>query len=1186
MAQRELLSLSHPTDRMVGQSPMIRALRLQIRHLASFDTIGNLSVPPVLIYGETGTGKGLVARVIHESGPRAQGPFIQVNCAAIPESLLEAELFGFEAGAFTDAKRPKPGLFETASGGTLFFDEIDALPLSLQGKLLQAIEERRVRRLGSVADQQVDVKLIAATQAQLSRYLTMGRFRSDLYFRLAVVLVEIPPLRARQEDILLLADHFLHRYAEAHRLPPKRLTQAAERWLKEYSWPGNVRELDHLMERAILFSTGTVLDQATLEQLCLPLSSPHPDTETVRDDQELLDEVAQITQALIQTEGNIVRAARLLGLSRSALRHRMARYGIGRPPKEERPRPLPVRGSVPFQSKESRDRLAHKDRPPLALLPNWEQKPVVVLAVELTFPQAMGLGASHYEPWTVSTQWEQVIVEKIQGFGGVLVQRSPSLLTAVFGIPQTLEQMPQRAVQTALAIRQLISEAKASAERELSPSVRLAVHSGAVLVDSHASDPAKRLLAVGETLSFPVRLLWHTSPGDILMSLQAGRLVEGTFEMEVRKLPIGGGQRNWITVSRVRGVRDQSATRAGLGEHAQSQFRGRERELSVLQDLLVRAEEGKGQVVGVVGEPGVGKSRILWEFVQRLTAQSVTHLEGRCVAYGSDVPYLPILDLIRQHCRITDADDSGAIIERVYQCLQAVGMTPDEGAPYLLQFLGTKAGTDRLAKLTPETIKMRTYETLRQLMLKSSQQQPLIIAIEDLHWIDHTSEEYLASLVETLPGAPILVICTYRPGYHPRWLEKSYATQITLPPLSRLDSLGLVRSVTQGKPLPDAVAQEIVVKAEGNPFFLEELTHTVMEQGDLNSTAALPDTIQRVLMARIDRLQTETKRLLQTASILGRDVPFHLLEAIWKGSDGPELHLKELKRLEFLYEQIGDGESCYLFKHALTQGVVYESLPPPRRQALHAAAGRALETLYAERLEEIYDRLAYHYSKTDEATKAVEYLAHFAEQAARRYAHIEAVTALREALIHGERLPEGERDRRCLELTLQLTRSLSDLGRFHESLDLLRQQQERLERIQDSWLTGRYYRLLSISYFFLGDYQLTVQHAQRALEEAAQCHDNVTMGLAYAALARTSYWSGYPSQGIEYGRQAVALLEGTEEWDSQGDAFRVLGLSYYFIGEFELALEAMIQANTILVQSTINLFTLGFIYATRGDWQE
>jgi two-component system, NtrC family, response regulator AtoC len=333
MAAPGSLSSVHPTDRLIGHAPVMGALRAQIRHLAGFDTVGSALVPTVLLQGETGTGKGLVARVIHDSGPRVQGPFLDVNCAAIPETLLEAELFGFEAGAFTDARRAKPGLFQAAAGGTLFLDEVDALPLSLQHKLLKAIEEKRIRRLGAVREHLVDVKLIAATQVDLNARISDGRFRADLYHRLAVIFLHIPPLRERGEDILILAQEFLRQYAEAHRLIPKQLSPEAETWLQRYAWPGNVRELSHLIERVMLLHPEVILDAFSLERLCL--GQPQPAAPVgegaAQGESELQDEPTRIRRALIQSGGNVVRAARLLGLSRDAVRYRMRHYGIQRP---------------------------------------------------------------------------------------------------------------------------------------------------------------------------------------------------------------------------------------------------------------------------------------------------------------------------------------------------------------------------------------------------------------------------------------------------------------------------------------------------------------------------------------------------------------------------------------------------------------------------------------------------------------------------------------------------------------------------------------------------------------------------------------------------------------------------------------------------------------------------------------
>ena len=448
MAHAHLIPAVHPTERLIGQAPTIVALRAQIHHLATFDTIGNPFVPTVLLQGETGTGKGLVARVIHDSGPRVQGPFLEVNCAAIPDSLLEAELFGFEAGAFTDAKRAKPGLFEAASGGTLFLDEIDTLPLTLQGKLLTVIEAKRVRRLGAVVERSIDVKLTVATQVDLRARIAEGRFRTDLYHRLAVILLEVPPLRERGPDVVLLAQHYLQRAAEAHRLGDKWLSSKAEVWLRHYAWPGNVRELGHLMERVTLLRPESTIGPEALEQLCLPLSQPAAPATAMTDgaDAEFAAEAAQIRLSLQQTAGNVTRAARLLGISRGALRHRMARYGVAQPSKAGR-MIVPSSQQHAGRPEGTAARQDGQQVVPLPVASGWEQKPVAVLAIDLAWPEAMELSTSHSELWTLARWWQQTIAKQVQGFGGLLVQHSSSPLTIVFGLPQTLEQLPQRAVQ-------------------------------------------------------------------------------------------------------------------------------------------------------------------------------------------------------------------------------------------------------------------------------------------------------------------------------------------------------------------------------------------------------------------------------------------------------------------------------------------------------------------------------------------------------------------------------------------------------------------------------------------------------------------------------------------------------------------------------------------------------------------
>ena len=333
-----------PFAGILGTSPSIVAVMDQVRQIAALEEI-----PPVLITGETGTGKGLVARTLHKSGSRAGKPFIDVNCTALPANLMEAELFGYERGAFTDAKESKLGLFEAAEGGFIFLDEVGDLELALQGKLLRAIEDRTVRRVGGIRDRRVDVRILAATNRNLEREVQQNLFRGDLYFRLAVILLHLPPLRERGEDAVLLAKHFLQRLSGKYSKDVRRIDGRARDAILAYPWPGNVRELSHVIERAVLWSRG---DTLTLEDLSLPdsphpgpagedragaVTSPDPRTPATQAVPSELPESGgdlthwertMIERAMREAGGNQTRAAQRLGITRDTLRYRLKKFGL------------------------------------------------------------------------------------------------------------------------------------------------------------------------------------------------------------------------------------------------------------------------------------------------------------------------------------------------------------------------------------------------------------------------------------------------------------------------------------------------------------------------------------------------------------------------------------------------------------------------------------------------------------------------------------------------------------------------------------------------------------------------------------------------------------------------------------------------------------------------------------------
>jgi DNA-binding NtrC family response regulator len=294
----------------------------------------------VLIQGESGTGKELVARALHYQSPRRRHPFVPVNCAAMPEGLLESELFGHARGAFTGAQMARRGLFLEASRGTLFLDEIGDMPLGMQAKLLRVLEQRQIRPVGSDREVDVDVRVLAATHRDLASAVQQGTFREDLYYRLRVMPVQVPPLREHCEDIPFLAETFLQRHIAAHALGPRRFTARALRALEQYDWPGNVRQLSHVIERAVMLSTGEWIDAEEFGLEEVPhLAPPAPAPGTARTQPVLdlppdahfnLDTVTRhlLVTALEKTRGHKGRAADLLGVHPRTLTRMMRRFAI------------------------------------------------------------------------------------------------------------------------------------------------------------------------------------------------------------------------------------------------------------------------------------------------------------------------------------------------------------------------------------------------------------------------------------------------------------------------------------------------------------------------------------------------------------------------------------------------------------------------------------------------------------------------------------------------------------------------------------------------------------------------------------------------------------------------------------------------------------------------------------------
>ncbi|HET9488413.1 MAG TPA: sigma 54-interacting transcriptional regulator [Methylomirabilota bacterium] len=1156
-----------PLAQLLGTSPEIVAVREQVRGLLKRQAEAR-RLPPILIQGETGTGKGLVARAMHSASVRASGPFVDVNCAAIPETLLEAEMFGVERGAFTDARQSRPGLFQLAHRGTIFLDEIGLLPEALQAKLLKVIEEREVRRLGGTRSEPIDVWVVAATNEDLTAAVSTRRFRADLYHRLAVVTLSLPALRDRRGDVLLLAEHFLARACADYGLPAKTLGADARGALVRYAWPGNVRELSNVMERVALLDASREVGAAALAlPESRPAPAPSPPTAPVTLEAAVDDvERATLLDALTATNWNVSQAAARLGISRNTLRYRIEKHrlrpGAAAPSRRGR-RPVPAREAAPPE--------------PAAVVPGVPARAhrrVTLLRVVLLIPA----GA---EGSALGRRTLALLSDKVRVFGGRVEDVNAAGMVAVFGV-EPVEDAPARAAHAAIAALNAVERARRDEARQVQ--VKVAIHVDQFLVNL-GPGPAIELEARPHAWAFLDSLLETARPDEVVVSEATAPFLRRNFDLtptpEGHAFHLGAGERAGL------GLRRRLAT-----------FVGRQHELELLRSRFAAAASGRGQVVGIAGDAGIGKSRLLLELRHHLAGQQVEYLQGQCLSYASGIPYLPVLDMLRITCRIARTDAPDVAAEKVRTVLYRLGMDPSERAPYLLHLLGLKDGDDRVGGLSPEAFKARIFGALRELTLRQSQQCPLVLVLEDLHWIDESSEELFTSMVEAIPSARIVLVATYRPGYRPTWIDKSYATQMALQPLPPAESLSVVRALLGSYDVGPAVVDAILGKAEGNPFFLEELTRSVREQRVTAPPLAVPDTVQEVLQARINRLPPSARQLLQTAAVLGKDVPVSLLERVAGiAPDDLSAGMAELRAGEFLYETSLGAESEYTFRHILTHEVAYESLDPDLRRFLHARIVDVMEDLYPQRLVEQSQRLAHHAYQGGLWAKAADYLRQAGRQAAVACAHREAAACLDQALAALAHVPETPQTREAaVDITLQLRNSLLPLGEFAAIFD-------KLERVRPLAVAlGDRRRLAWINVYLtdyfrqMGEYRRALESGRLAMTQADEVGEPPLLVAARTYMAHVDHALGEYRAASELLASNVALLHGDLAPQHMGFPYLPsvhsrtwLALCLAELGDFARAIAVAEEAVTIAesaddaISLVLGCWGLGRAYLQKGD---
>jgi class 3 adenylate cyclase/tetratricopeptide (TPR) repeat protein len=839
----------------------------------------------------------------------------------------------------------------------------------------------------------------------------------------------------------------------------------------------------------------------------------------------------------------------------------------------------------------------------------------------------------------------ELITAEVHRFEGTINQYTGDGVMALFGAPVAHEDSPRRAVHAALGIQRALRAyaEELQAQRGLALQMRLGLNTGLVVVGKIGDDLRMDYTAVGDTTNLAARLQQMARPGSVLVSEATHRAISGFFEtLDLGEVPVRGhAPVRAFEVLRPRGrrMRFDVAVERGL-----TPLVGRERELGLLLDRFSEAKAGRGQVVFITGEAGMGKSRLVLECRRALAAagDALTWLEGRCISFGESIPFLPLIDQLRENFGIQEFDGEPEIIAKIEHGMGEV----EAHIPAMRYLLAVDPGDPAFAAMEAVARRRKIFEAVRALTLRGAHLRPLVLVVEDLHWIDTSSEEFLSSLMDAVAAVPLLLILTYRVEYTPPFGSRSFYTTLTLHSLSEAETVAMASRVLGTAQFPQELCTALMEKAEGVPLFIEEVTKTLLDLGVLQrengdyrlvknlAEVSVPDTIQGIIMARLDRLGEDGKRTVQLASVIGRQFLVRLLERIAGLTDQLEGLLQELKTLEIIYELGLLPEPAYIFKHAVIQDVAYHSLLIQRRKELHRAVGYAIEELYSDRLATHYEELAHHFVQGEAWEKAFDYLILAGDKAKNAYANQIGLDFYARALAVAPRVVPSIPARRITEIYQRRGQVYSLLARYPEAIAEAENMRSHARAAGDRQSEGEaladlaLYHWLTVSWDHIPQVQRASEEAlsvaQETGDERVVARSLISLGavdeiygkllerdlkleqalrigktrgsqgvIAYAlqGLVRAANWRGEFRRAITLGQQgeraAAEIYDGVMELMNQGSRC----LAHVGLGEYAEAMTAINDCltkardrdNTFLLGVLTN--ALGWLHQELGDFQ-
>jgi class 3 adenylate cyclase/tetratricopeptide (TPR) repeat protein len=829
-----------------------------------------------------------------------------------------------------------------------------------------------------------------------------------------------------------------------------------------------------------------------------------------------------------------------------------------------------------------------------------ERKQVTVMFCDMEGFTTLTEKLGSEETYALMDQVYEILIHKVHDYEGTVNELTGDGVMALFGAPIALEDATQRAIRSALAIHREINKFsdELKSEKKMPPiKMRIGIHTGPVIVGTLGNDLRVEFKAVGDTVNLASRMEGLADPGTTYVTEDTFKLTEGFFRFEALGEKQVKGKEEPIRVYQVIAPSTRRTRFDVSAERGLTPFVGRERELELLLDGFERVKEGRGQAFSIRGEAGVGKSRLLYEFRKAITNEDVTFLEGKCLSYGRGMAYHPITDILKSNFDIQEGAGDIEVREKVKRGLGLLRVDETSTLPYFLELLSVKdSGIDRIS-MSPEGKKDRIIEALKQVALKGSEIRPLVMATEDLHWIDKSSEEVLRYTLENIPGARVLLIFTYRPEFVHTWGGRSYHNQITLNRLSNRESLFMVAHLLGTQEIDKDLEKLILEKTEGVPFFIEELLKSlkdlkIIERRDSKyqlgkdvKAMAIPSTIQEMIMARVDSLPDATRTVLQTGSVIEREFPYDLIKWVTGLPEQPLLtHLSALKDSELLYERGIYPQTSYIFRHALSREVVYDSILGKKKKELHEEIGKGIEELCKDSLADQYGVLVEHFFASENYAKAAEYSRLAGKKAEKAASFPDAIAHAKKRITCLEKMPMAdEGQRKIIDARTALAFYLGQLNYYFEA-------REAIDPIIDVATKQGYKKRLCQIRTIQGVYHYMVEEnfsaAFQAFEEALKISDEIKdiLTSSYA-----NHWFGMAlSYNCEFDK-AIFHMQRTLDisiaakslWGTAITKGNLAYFCYFYPGRINIGFQTTAEALRAAEESG-DIMSKGYVYSSHG----